>query len=357
VEPIFAVAFFLFGLAFGSFLNVCIYRIPLALPPEEPGETALRATLASLAAWGAVGRPARSFCPLCRHPIRWYDNLPVVSWLGLHGRCRDCGARISFRYAVVELLTAALFLGCYVATWRAWNAPWTKLEILPVQVFGNLALALALAKLCLFSFLVVGLIFIDAEHRLLPDAFTLPGTLLALLLSALTPIATMALGFSASLPGRLAWTLASFLNALTGALVGAAFIYGAGLLYKLMRHREGMGLGDVKLMAMVGAFLGWKLALLTIFGASLLGAAFGIALILLVWVRRWRRNIHARRGPGLKACRRAWHSALLVRYYAMPFGVFLGAVALFNMFFGSALLRWYGQTMGIGNWWLAIGNW
>lgn len=315
---------FLFGLAFGSFLNVCIYRIPLALPEEEPGEPAWRSLLGSLAAWKAVSKPARSFCPRCRRPIRWYDNIPVFSWLLLRGRCRDCGVRISFRYAAVELLTAGLFLACLVRFGAGWEA----------------------VKYCVFSFLLLGLIFTDAEHKLLPDAYTIPGLLLGLLFSLPVPVADVITG-SASLAFGWPppWTLLSLADAVLGAAVGAGFIYGAGLLYKLVRRQEGMGLGDVKLLAMIGAFLGLRLTILTIFGATLLGAAFGGFLLVWVWVKRLRRHLRRGRESGAAAWRRAWISAQMVRYYAIPFGVFLGTVAILSVFWGHDVLRWYANLL------------
>ena len=311
---------FLAGLVFGSFLNVCIYRIPLALPEPSPEESRFRVLFTSFAAWKAVSTPARSACPRCGHTIRWYDNLPLLSWLLLRRRCRDCGARISSRYATVELLTAVLFLVCCVR-------------------FG---ISVVTLKFCIFGFLLIGLIFTDAEHRLLPDAFTVPGIFLGVIFSSLSPLNDVATQY---LPGmlnsRLSWRLLSLLDSLLGAAVGAGFIFGCALAYKLARGHEGMGRGDVKLMAMVGTFLGIKLTILTIFGGSLLGALFGLAMIPLVWIKRLRRRLRRNRETLSVARRRAWTSATLVRYYAIPFGVFLGAVALLAVFVGNDLLRWY----------------
>jgi leader peptidase (prepilin peptidase)/N-methyltransferase len=287
----------LFGLAFGSFLNVCIYRLPRGLSIVAPG----------------------SACPACDTPIRAYDNIPVLSWLLLRGRCRSCGAPITFRYAAVELLTAALFLACY------WH-------------FG---LTVAALKFCVFGFLVLGLIFTDAETKLLPDAMTLPGLALGLIFSLLVPVNDVAAALlSAASPNS--WRAVSFADAVIGAVVGASFIYGSGMIYKLARGIEGMGLGDVKLMAMVGAFLGLRLTVLTIFGASLLGSIFGLGTVPVVWLKRTRRRMQRQRETAALARRHAWISAKRVyRYYAMPFGVFLGAVAIFALFYGHAVLRWY----------------
>jgi leader peptidase (prepilin peptidase)/N-methyltransferase len=214
----------------------------------------------------------------------------------------------------VELLTGLVFLACYAR-------------------FG---LTLETLKYCVFGFLLIGLVFTDAEHKLLPDSFTLPGLLLGLIFSMLVPVNDVAARFL-----RGDWRLLSFMDAMLGALVGAAFIFGSGMIYKLARGHEGMGLGDVKLMAMIGAFLGLKLTVFTIFGASIIGSVFGVFMLPWVWAKRIHRRISRNREPSAVARKRAWRSAKLVRYYAMPFGVFLGSVALLSVFFGNALLRWY----------------
>jgi leader peptidase (prepilin peptidase)/N-methyltransferase len=307
VDPFYASAIFFLGLAFGSFLNVCIYRLPLDL---------------------SVVRP-RSACPRCQRAIAFYDNLPVVSWLILRGRCRHCKARISARYLFVELLTATVFLGCY----------------------AYFALTLTTLKYCVFGFLLLGLIFTDAETKLLPDKLTLPGLVLGVLFSLLVPVHDVAsqflpgivsLPFSADLAAR----LFSLLDSLLGAVVGASFIYGAGAVYLRWRGAEGMGFGDVKLMAMVGAFLGMKLTIFTIFTASLVGSLFGVMTVLVVWIQRTHR--FRRRLENLQAARRrGWQSAQMVyRHYQMPFGVFLGSMALLAFFVGNQFLRWYGRF-----WW------
>jgi leader peptidase (prepilin peptidase)/N-methyltransferase len=299
MDLLLATAFFLFGLTFGSFLNVCIHRIPRELSVVRPG----------------------SACPKCRHAIRPYDNIPVLSWLILRGRCRYCHTPISPRYAAVELLTAILFLACYLQ-------------------FG---LTIFAFKFCVFSFLVVGLIFMDAEWKLLPDAFTLPGLALGLGFSVLAPLNDVIMQVApATLGGRISWRWLSLADSAFGATVGASFFYGIAMLYLHARGREGMGLGDVKLMAMVGAFLGVKLTVLTIFGASLVGSLFGLATVLTVWTKRTRRRMARNHESAGVARRRAWRSARTVySYYEMPFGVFLGAMAIMALFFGSRLLQWY----------------
>jgi leader peptidase (prepilin peptidase) / N-methyltransferase len=304
MDPVFAAAIFVFGLAFGSFLNVCIYRLPRGISVVTP----------------------RSACPKCGHGIALYDNLPVLSWLILGGRCRHCKARISPRYWIIEVLTGLLFLACY------WYFGFT----------------ISTLKYCAFGFLLLGLIFSDAETKLLPDQFTLTGLALGMVFSLLVPVNDLVsqflpgwvnLPFSADISSR----VLSLLDSLLGAAVGAGFIYGAGAIYLRWRGSEGMGFGDVKLMAMVGAFLGVKLTVLTIFTASLAGSIFGLTTVLIVWLKRTRR--FARRfADGAAARERAWQSAQLVyRNYQMPFGVFLGSMALVALFFGDRFLRWYGS--------------
>jgi leader peptidase (prepilin peptidase)/N-methyltransferase len=303
VDPVFASTIFFLGLAFGSFLNVCIYRLPLDMSVVTP----------------------RSACPKCKQGIALYDNFPVLSWLILRGRCRHCKAAISARYLVIELLTGALFLACY------WYFGWT----------------LSLLKYCTFSFLLLGLIFTDAETKLLPDRLTLTGLALGLIFSLIVPVNDLAAQFlsgSVNLPisGDVSDRLWSLLDSLLGAGLGASFIYGAAVMYLRWRGTEGMGLGDVKLMAMVGAFLGMKLTVLTIFAGSLAGSFFGLGTVLIVWIKRTHRFMK-RLASVQAARRRGWQSAQVVyRNYQMPFGVFLGSMALLACFFGNRLLDWYG---------------
>jgi leader peptidase (prepilin peptidase)/N-methyltransferase len=304
VDPLYASAIFFLGLAFGSFLNVCIYRLPLGLSVVSP----------------------RSACPHCKRPIAFYDNLPVLSWLILRGRCRRCRAKISVRYLFIELLTGVLFLGCYAYA----------------------GLTLATLKYCVFGFLLLGLIFTDAETKLLPDKLTLPGIVLGLLFSFVVPVHDLVSQFvpgMVSLPfsAGVSAPLLSLLDSLLGAALGASFIYGAGAVYLRWRGAEGMGFGDVKLMAMVGAFLGMKLTIFTIFAASLAGSLFGLSTVLMVWIKRTRRFM--RRFADLRSARqRGWQSAQMVyRHYQMPFGVFLGSMALLALFVGNRFLGWYGR--------------
>ena len=302
MDPLFAAAIFALGLAFGSFLNVCIYRLPLGKSVVAP----------------------RSACPHCGHQIPLYDNLPVLSWLVLLGKCRNCREPISVRYLVVEVLTGVLFLSCY----------------------AHFGLNLAMLKSVVLGYLLLGLIFTDAETKLLPDALTLPGLALGIVFSLLVPVndlATQIMPGLVRLPlsSDVSWRLWSVLDSLVGAVVGASFLYGAAAIYLRARGVEGMGFGDVKLMAMIGAFLGTKLTVLTIFAASLAGSLFGVSTVLAVWIKRTRR-ILARGTSSLEARRRAWQSArLALRFYEMPFGVFLGVTALLSFLFGNQLLHWY----------------
>jgi leader peptidase (prepilin peptidase) / N-methyltransferase len=297
-----AIAIFCFGLLFGSFLNVCIHRIPREESIVWPG----------------------SACPDCKSPIHFYDNVPVFSWLVLRGRCRNCKAPISPRYLLVELFTGVLFLLCFLE-------------------FG---LSMSTLKYCVFSFLIIGLVFIDAEWKLLPNKLTLTGLVVGLGFSLFVPVndflGQIMPSFMYSSLGGNSWRLVSLMDSALGALVGASFIYGVGEIYLRARGVEGMGFGDVKLMAMVGSFLGVRLTVITLFGASLVGSLFGLAMILNVWRKRTRRRVVRNHEPLAVARKRAWQSASMVyRFYQIPFGVFLGSMALFSLFFGNALLRGY----------------
>ena len=249
----------LFGLLIGSFLNVCIYRLPRDL---------------------SVVRP-RSYCPACSHPIAWYDNVPLLSYALLGGRCRRCQAAISMRYPFVELLTGVLF---FVFVWR-------------------LGPSLAGLKFCLLSALLVGLTFSDLEARILPDEFTLGGLAAGLVLAWFVPLndeIAQVLLWLAGVRGNP--HLASVAAALLGAGVPGLFLWFGGWLYFKLRRREGLGLGDVKLVAMVGTFLGLHGALLMLIAGSLAGSLIGYAYI---------RFTH--RDPAT---------------YELPFGTFLGLAGI-----------------------------
>ena len=303
MDPFFAIAIFVFGLAFGSFLNVCIYRLPLGLSVVSP----------------------RSACPGCNQPIASYDNIPVLSWLVLRGRCRRCSSRISARYIMVELLTGVMFLACYAE-------------------FG---LSLGTLKYCVLGFLLLGLIFTDAETHLLPDKMTLTGLALGIAFSVLVPVNDLASRFLPSLislpvSSDVSWHLLSLIDSLLGAALGASFIYGAGAIYLRARGVEGMGFGDVKLMAMIGAFLGAKLTIFTLFAASISGSLFGLWTVFAVWVKRARRRMLRKHESAIAAFRHAGESAsIALRRYQMPFGVFLGSMAMLAFLVGNRFLRWY----------------
>ena len=237
-----------FGLLIGSFLNVCIYRLPLDL---------------------SVVRP-RSFCPACNAQIAWYDNIPVLSYALLLGQCRRCQARISARYPAVELVTGVVFSAAV-----ALNGP-----------------TLGALKACVFGALLIALTITDLETRILPDELTYGGMLAGL-------------GF--------AW--GGVLDAIIAAVVSAGAMWLVAWIYKKLRHRDGLGFGDVKLIAMIGVFLGMQGVLLTILAGSLVGAVISIVYLLAM-----------RKDAGS---------------YELPFGTFLGAAALAVSLFGRPLMDWY----------------
>lgn len=335
--------FCLFGLAFGSFLNVCIHRLPRRIMLLDERDQLLRSQ-ADAVHLEDVNRQlrallisrTRSRCPHCKQGIAWYDNVPVLSWLVLRGHCRNCRGPISPRYIAVELLTGALFVVCYIGFDDIWMA----------------------ARFCALSFFLVGLIFTDAEWKLLPDALTLPGLAVGLISSIFVPVHDLTLRALVPAAARVStdvgsqahasWRLLSLAQSALGAIAGAAFIYGAGVLYMRMRPdlREhghaAMGLGDVKLMAMIGAFLGLTLTAVTMFAASIAGSLFGIFVVIRVWLKRRQRERVRSMPAG-----HAWQSAMMAfRHFQVPFGVFLGTAGLFAAFFGDALVRWYAGFFG-----------
>ncbi len=259
------------GLLFGSFLNVCIARLPRHQSIAWPG----------------------SHCPLCAAPIRAWDNVPLLSFVALRGRCRACGGRISRRYPLVEAGLAGLFAAA------AFRFP----------------SGLLFAEAGLLCFLLLGLLVTDAETMLLPNSLTLPGLLLGLAQAALPGgglIAALRLGVEA--PVRLVgWPAPASSAVAAGAAAGLLLLL--RFLYFLVRRREGMGLGDVKLAAMLGAWLGIA----------------GVSLTLVV-------AVFAAAFAGLVLLRRARGSA---RPLQLPFGSFLCAAGLVVLFFGRALLHWY----------------
>ena len=268
---------FLFGAAIGSFLNVVIHRVP----NEE-----------------SIVFP-NSACPKCKKPIRAYDNIPVLSWLILGGKCRNCKEPIAWRYPAVELLTAIVFLITY------WQVGWTV--FLPVAL--------------IFVATMIALIFIDAEHMILPNVITYPLLIFALLVRVLYPIffdpgmlPDTSGGTAFSLFGYPAW-ITSLISAVVGALVGGGSLWLVGEIWKRLRGVDAMGLGDVKMMFGAGALLGWRLTVLTIFIGAFAGALIGIAVIM----RQKDKNFQAQ----------------------IPFGIFLGTGAVVALLFGERLITWY----------------
>jgi len=269
---------FLFGLIIGSFLNVCILRIP---------------------GGKSIVLPA-SACPQCGAAIRPYDNIPVVSYLLLGGKCRECKTKISPMYPAVELLAGLLFLACY-------------------EVFGLSAEAL---KWAAFSAVMIVLVFTDLRERLLPDAVNYTGFGLGLALSLFTKpsdgtalwLANRIFDFPPPAP------VLSLTDAVIGAAAGSGLLWLVSEAYFRLRGREGMGLGDVKMMLMAGAFLGLKRTLLTIFTGSVLGSFLGVAFILA-----------RRKGSD----------------YELPFGTFLGMAALLVVFFGTPVVNWYQSLLAV----------
>jgi len=294
---------FCFGLIVGSFLNVCIVRLPkhksIVLPP--------------------------STCPKCGVRIQPYDNIPVVSWMLLGGRCRNCKAKISLIYPLVELTTAVLFWGCY-------------------RVFG---LTLESLKWAVFSALLIVLVFTDLRDRILPDAVNYTGFLLGLGLSlALTPTDGTAPWLAHHTQLSLPVPVLSLGDALLGAAIGSGLLWVASELYFRLRGREGMGLGDVKMMLMAGAFLGPKRTFLMILTGSLLGSVLGFLAIGFLYLGGWKKKVALRGNRmGLGAVNRLqW---VLVRRYQLPFGSYLGVAGLAVLFWGSPALNWYESLLTV----------
>ena len=238
------------GAIIGSFLNVCIYRLPR-------GQSIV---------WPA------SACPHCHRPLAWFENIPVVSYLVLRGRCRTCRGSISVRYPIVEALTAAMF----AAGWWFYGP------------------SLLLVSRLLFGCALIVLFAIDLEHHLLPNVVTLPGVVVGFLLSLVAE------------PGWVA--------SLIGIALGGGILFAIAEAYYRIRHEEGLGMGDVKMLAMIGAFIGWKLTLMTLMMASVAGSAIGLLMM-------------ATGRGGMK--------------YALPFGTFLALGAAVAAVAGPGLLEWY----------------
>ena len=242
---------FVFGAVVGSFLNVCIFR----LPQEQ-----------------SIVLPS-SHCLSCKRPIAFYDNIPLISFIVLQGKCRNCKTPLSYQYPLVELLTGVTSLACIIK----WGV-----------TFNALSIFIYIAALIVIT-------FIDFEHKIIPDVISLPGILYGLLLS-------------------LVLSRITFLDSLLGVLLGGGSLLLVAGVYYLLTKQEGMGLGDVKLLAMMGAFLGWKSILFIIMIGSFTGAVIGIAVMLIK------------------------HKG---RRYAIPFGPFLSLGAVCYIFYGKEIIFWY----------------
>ena len=266
----------LFGLIFGSFLNVCILRVPRRESIVSPG----------------------SHCPACGKNIRWHDNIPVLSYVLLRGRCRDCGKRISLLYPLVEVLTAAVFL----------------LE------FARYGLTPEFIKYLLFAMLMIILIFTDFRERRIPHKVTLFGMGAGMTLSVWIPVDDRPIGWMLAHWGFLPpEVVLSLMGALAGALLGGGLFFLVGEAFYHLLHKEGLGFGDVMLMLLVGTFLGPSLTLMTVLLGSLLGSFIAIPLTMI---------------------------SSKYRDYQWPYGSFLGIAALYASIGGEALLRAYLQWGG-----------
>jgi leader peptidase (prepilin peptidase)/N-methyltransferase len=244
---------FIFGAVVGSFLNVCIFRLPAETSIVKP----------------------RSQCPHCHHPIRFYDNIPIISFIVLRGKCRDCGGKISWRYPLVELITALLAL----------------------LLFLKFGLTLIFLTFFIFTAVLIVITFIDLDHQIIPDILTLPGI----------PIFFLAAIFLLDRPWKLPW-----LEALLGLLIGGGILFTIAFVYELISKREGMGGGDIKLLAMIGGFLGWKSLMFVLLFSSFSGVIVGITAMII-------------KKQDMK--------------YAVPFGPFLSAAAVAYPFLGDAFMR------------------
>lgn len=240
---------FIFGAAIGSFLNVCIFRIP---------------------AKESIVKPS-SQCPSCHQPIRFYDNIPIISFIILKARCRDCGEKISWRYPLVELITA----------------------IFSLLLFIKFGLTLNFFVFFLFTAVLIVITFIDLDHQIIPDILSLPGI----------PIFFLAAIFIVKVPWH---------EALIGLLIGGGVLFAIAFVYEFITKREGMGGGDIKLLAMIGGFFGWKSLIFILLFSSLAGLLIGLTAMIV-------------KKKDMK--------------YAVPFGPFLSAAAVAYIFFGDAFMR------------------
>ena len=243
---------FIFGMCIGSFLNVCIYRLPTSK---------------------SITNPPSSICPNCNSHIRFYDNIPVLSYIWLKGRCRNCDAPISFRYPLVEVMSG----------------------IVAVALLFKFGLSLESLVYFVFISSLLVITFIDLDHKIIPDVISLPGIPIGLVASFVLPTITLK---------------ASVL----GLLIGGGSLWFVAWAYNLIAHRDGMGGGDIKLLAMIGTIIGWKGVIFTIFASSVIGSCVGITMMLI-------------KGKNMK--------------FAIPFGPFLSIGAIAYVFFGAQFIAWY----------------
>ena len=239
------------GAVIGSFMNVCIYRLPRSLSVVSPG----------------------SRCPNCQTPIRFYDNIPIISYVFLKGRCRNCGTTISWRYPLVEGLNAFFYVLVYLKSGFSFET-----------LFG-----------CVFISMLIVISFIDIDFRIIPDVLSFSGIVIgvasSLFVKSVTPF-----------------------QSLLGILIGGGFLYGIAFFYEKITHKEGMGGGDIKLIAMIGAFTGWQGIPFVILSSSLVGAICGILFIVAT-----KKDAK----------------------FAIPFGPFLSLGAVLYLFLGPQLIHWY----------------
>lgn len=281
----------IFGLIIGSFLSVCIYRIPLGRkkglesldePEEEPqfapGEEQI-----------SILKPARSFCPECKAQLKWYHNIPLFSWFLVGGKCAFCKHPISVRYPIIEAMTAASAVACYLTYGSALSIP---------------------TALLVFAFLcaLIVISFIDIDYFIIPNVISIPGTVIGMVIGCINQ-------FTHIFQPPVAQTL---LDSILGILAGGGVLYGIAALYYLVRRQTGLGLGDVKLLMMTGALFGWESAFYTMFVGSLIGAVLGVT------------------------------GMLIFRHKAnrpMPFGPYLAVAATLYLFSGVNLLFWLRAQM------------
>ena len=301
---IISVFFFLFGIIVGSFLNVCITRIPEEISIVSPG----------------------SRCPKCGTPIKAYDNVPVFAWLWLRGKCRACGAPISAMYPLIELATGLLF----------------------VAAFLEFGITQATVKWLFFTCLILILTVTDLRVRLLPDVVNWPGFAAGLMFSAFVPPDHGLAGFLIwrFLQVRLPGFAAGILDGILGAAFGSFLLWGLAAGYKAARGHEGMGMGDVKMIAMIGAFLGLRGTFLTLLVGSLLGSVIGVGLIVALYFGGWGSGVAkraSRRGLGTEK-RLRW---AIARKYQLPLGTFLGIGALAIVYGGPVIAAQWPILRGI----------